>query len=130
MAQPQQQVHRRGSAARRSNPLESGLPDPRPVTDYSVELEKIDGITRLTVTLAQPCVIREPVWPLVDCIDGSKVYPASTTVVDNTTFYQEYDGLFAPSVNFVEVPYQDPQVRNHAGGFVSPGGKWFRAPLV
>ncbi len=32
------------------------------------------------------------------------------------------------SVSFVDAPYQDMQVQNFQGGFVRPGGKWFRKP--
>ena len=32
------------------------------------------------------------------------------------------------TICIVDVPYQDMQVQNFQGGFVRPGGKWFRAP--
>ena len=35
----------------------------------------------------------------------------------------------AAAVGFVDVPYQDMQVQNFQGGFVVPGGKWFRKPV-
>lgn len=52
------------------------------------------------------------------------------TVVSNTQFYFDYSGLLSSAVAFVEVPYQDTQVQNPMGGFVSPGGKWFRQPVI
>ena len=33
----------------------------------------------------------------------------------------------AATVAFVEAPYQDSQVQNFQGGYVVPGGKWFRS---
>ena len=108
----------------------AGLPDPRPLTDYSVALSVVSGKSRLTVTLAQPCVIRHPNWGLVDCTAGAKVHSSSVTVVNNTTFYFDYPGVLDAMVAFVDVPYQDMQVQNFQGGFVVPGGKWFREPVL
>ena len=34
------------------------------------------------------------------------------------------------SVAFVQVPYQDTQVRNFQGGFVRPGGQRFCDPVM
>lgn len=113
-----------------SAPFATGLPDPRPVTDYSVALSVVAGKSRLTVTLTQPCAIRSPRWAVIDCTNGGRVYPTSATVVSTTQFYFDYAGLLAPSVAFVEVPYQDTQVQNAMGGFVAPGGKWFREPVI
>jgi hypothetical protein len=31
-------------------------------------------------------------------------------------------------VAIIDVPYQDMQVQNFQGGFVRPGGRWFRRP--
>lgn len=120
----------RSSARRAPSPVESGLPDPRPVTDYTVALSTVGTHSRLTVTLAQPCVIRAPAWALIDCTAGGRVYASGVTVVNNTTFYFDYPGTLNPAVAFVEVPYQDMQVQNFAGGFVAPGGKWFRQPVI
>ena len=60
--------------------------------------------------------------------DWTKVYAPAMTVVDNATFYFQFAGLLGSSVGFVEVPYQDMQVQNFQGGFVKPGGQWFRKP--
>lgn len=111
-------------------PFANGLPDPRPVTDYSVALSVVSGKSRLTVTLSQPCAIRSPHWAVIDCTAGGRVYPQSVTVVSPTSFYFDYAGLLASSVAFVEVPYMDPQVQNTQGGFVRPGGQWFREPVI
>jgi hypothetical protein len=118
----------RSRTPRPPTPPESGLPDPRPVTDYSVSLTIVGPHSRLTVTLMQPCAIRSPRWALINCIDGSRLYPASVTVVNNTTFYFEYGGILESYYSFVEVPYQDTQVQNSQGGYVAPGAKWFRDP--
>lgn len=112
------------------SPFANGLPDPRPVTDYTVTLSVVAGKSRLTVTLAQPCAIRSPNWALIDCTAGGRVYPQSVTVVSTTQFYFDYSGLLSSAVAFVEVPYMDTQVQNLQGGFVSPGGKWFRQPVI
>jgi hypothetical protein len=84
----------------------------------------------LTITLAQPCVIRQPLWPLIDCTAGGLVAPVSCTVVSNTQFYLDFAGLVVASAAFVQVPCQDMQVQNFLGGFVRPGGQWFRAPVM
>src|SRR6185295_1368184 len=89
-------------APRRQRPLltpaEAGLPDPRPVTDYSVVLTSVAGHDRLTVTLFQPCVIRKPNWALIDCLAGGLVYAPSVTIIDRKTFYFDYPGELSPSV--------------------------------
>lgn len=113
----------------RRSAAELGLPDPRPLTDYTVALSTVAGHARLTVTLAQPCVIRQPNWPLIDCSTGGRVYPTSVTVVSTVSFYMDFAGLLLGSVAFVEAPYQDMQVQNFQGGYVVPGGKWFRSPV-
>jgi hypothetical protein len=113
-----------------SNPATSGLPDPRPLTDYSVALTNVAGHSRITITLSQPCVIRNPAWPLIDCTAGTLVNPSSVTVVSNTQFYMDYAGTLGSMVAFVQVPYQDMQVQNFQGGFVRPGGQWFREPVL
>jgi hypothetical protein len=58
------------------------------------------------------------------------VNPAIVTVVSNTQFYMDYPGLLGTMVAFVQVPYQDMQVQNYQGGFVRPGGQWFREPVL
>lgn len=122
-------ITRRFDRQRKTTPASAGLPDPRPVTDYSVVLSTVSGKSRLTVTLAQPCVIRTPAWAVIDCTAGARVYSMSLTVVNNTTLYFDYAGLLNPMVAFVEVPYQDTQVQNFQGGFVRSGGQWFRQPV-
>ncbi len=111
-------------------PFANGLPDPRPVTDYTVALGVVAGKSRLTVTLLQPCVIRTPHWAVIDCTTGTRVYPQSVTVVSTTQFYFDFAGLLSSAVAFVEVPYMDTQVQNAMGGFVAPGGRWFREPVI
>jgi hypothetical protein len=39
-------------------------------------------------------------------------------------------GTLGTMVAFVQVPYQDMQVQNYQGGFVRPGGQWFREPIL
>jgi hypothetical protein len=112
------------------NPAQAGLPDPRPVTEYTAVHSVVAGKSRITITLASPCVIRSPVWPLIDCTANTLVNPASVTVVSNTQFYMDYGGLLSSMVAFVQVPYQDMQVQNYQGGFVRPGGQWFREPIL
>jgi hypothetical protein len=97
----------------------SAIPDPT-----------VAGHSRITITLSQPCVIRNPVWPLIDCTAGGLVNPSSVTVVSNTQFYMDYAGLLSSMTAFVQVPYQDMQVQNFQGGFVRPGGQWFREPVL
>jgi hypothetical protein len=111
-------------------PTANGLPDPRPVTDYTVALSVVAGKSRLTVTLTQPCAIRAPRWAVIDCTNGGRVYPTSATVVSTTQFYLDFASVLSSAVAFVEVPYQDTQVQNAMGGFVAPGGKWFREPVI
>jgi hypothetical protein len=112
------------------NPAESGLPDPRPVTDYTVTLGVVSGHSRLTVVLSQPCAIRQPMWPLVNCMGGTLIAPTGCTVVSNTAFQLDFAGVVPESVAFVQVPYQDMNVQNFRGGFVIPGGRWFRDPVM
>ena len=112
------------------SPFANGLPDPRPVTDYTVALSIVAGKSRLTVTLAQPCAIRSPNWAVIDCTAGARVYPQSVTVISPTSFSFDYAGLLSSAVALVEVPYMDTQVQNAQGGFVRPGGQWFRQPVI
>lgn len=112
---------------RRVTPDSTGTPDPRPVTDYSVSVSTVGMNSRVTVTLAQPCVVREPNWAFVNVSTGARVYAASVTVVDTSTIVFDFSGLLPVKVGFIEVPYQDTQVQNPFGGFVAPGARWFRA---
>ena len=109
--------------------LKGGLPDPRPVTEYAAVLSTVSGHSRITITLGQPCVIKQPNWPLIDCTANTLVFPGSVTVVSNTQFYMDYAGVLGAMVAFVQVPYMDTQVQNYQGGFVRPGGQWFREPV-
>jgi hypothetical protein len=120
----------RKSKQNSSKPFANGLPDPRPLTDYSATLSTVAGHSRLTIALSQPCVIRQPAWPLIDCTNNSLVAPTSVTVLDNRTFFFDYPGTLGSMVAFVQVPYQDMQVQNFQGGFVRPGGQWFREPVL
>jgi hypothetical protein len=112
---------------RRPSPAALGLPDPRPVTDYSVALSTVAGHARLTVTLAQPCVIRSPNWAVIDVSTGNRTYPVSVTVLSTVQFTMDFAGALLSTIAFVEVPYQDTQVQNFQGGYCVSGGKWFRA---
>ena len=110
------------------NPAAAGLPDPRPLTDYTAAYSEVAGTSRITITLAQACVIRNPQWAFIDSATGEGVLPLGATPTGNATFVVDFAGIIPTSVNFVDVPYQDMQVQNFQGGFVRPGGKWFRAP--
>ncbi len=109
------------------SPAALGLPDPRPVTDYTAAISAVSGHSRLTITLAQPCVIRSPNWAVIDVVSGARTYPVSVTVVSTTQFTMDFAGALLGTVAFVEAPYQDTQVQNFQGGFCVSGGKWFRA---
>jgi len=111
----------------RFTPAQRGLPDPRPLTDYTAAISTVAGKSRLTITLQQPCVIRHPNWAVIDCNNGNRIYPVSVTVTSTVSFYMDFATLLFGSVAFVEAPYQDMQVQNFQGGFVVSGGKWFRA---
>jgi len=117
-----------------SNPFASGLPDPRPVTDYTATISTVAGHDRITIALAQPCVIRPPAggfaWGFVSCVDGSRATASSVTVVDNRTLYFDFAGVLDPAVCFIDVPYQDAAVQNFQGGFVRSGGRWFRKAVL
>ena len=112
----------------KTNPFSAGLPDPRPLTDYDAAYTEVAGKSRITITLRQPCVIRAPQWSYIDSDTGEGVIPFTVTVLSNTSFVVEFAGIIPATVNFVDAPYQDMQVQNFQGGFVRPGGKWFRAP--
>jgi hypothetical protein len=126
MSTPTRQTERR-RASRKQSAVEAGLPDPRPVTGFSVALSTVGPNTRITITLAQPCVVRSPRWRLVSSENGALTTLPAPTVVDSTTFYYDVPGALNPAVGFIDVPYMDTQVQNFQGGFVKPGGTWFRA---
>jgi hypothetical protein len=71
-------------------------------------------------------VIRTPHWAFIDNNTGNRVYAPSMAIVNNQSFFFEFAGALAASIGTIEVPYQDPQVQNFQGGFVRPGGQWFR----
>lgn len=119
----------RAASPRRLNPFENGQPDPRPLTGYTVTLSTVLGNTQVAITLDQPCVIRVPNWAFINCTTGARVYASSMTIVDNMTFIFQFVGTLSTAVGFIEVPYQDMQVQNFQGGFVRPGGQWFRKPV-
>ena len=118
--------------ARDATPAELGLPDPRPVTTFTAEMILVGGPgpvhSRLVVTLAQPCVVRTPRWPLVSVMTGERLAPFAATAVSPTLLHFDYPGVVAPEFAFVDVPYQDIHVQNAQGGFVTPGAQWFRDP--
>jgi hypothetical protein len=124
---PQTLTAPRTSKRGKTNPIAAGLPDPRPVTGYGAEYQEIDGHSRITVTLDQPCIIRAPAWRFIDAFSGESVPADSMSVLDNVTIQFDFEAFLPESVNFIEVPYQDPQVQNFQGGFVRPGAQWFRA---
>ena len=118
----------RTSKRTRTTPASAGLPDPRPLTDYDVVYEEIAGSSRITITLLQPCIIREPRWTFIDCMTGEPMEAASVSAVGNTTIIFDFGDIISSDVILIDVPYQDMQVQNFQGGFVRPGGRWFRAP--
>jgi|GEM_PF-1736585 len=120
---------RRRAARATSNPVATGAPDPRPVTGYTVAVTSPGGNMRLTITLADKCVIRAPRWRLVNASNGSMQTCPEPTVTSNTSFYYQFTGLLNPAVGFIDVPYMDTEIQNFAGGFVRPGGQWFREPV-
>jgi hypothetical protein len=71
-------------------------------------------------------VIRSPSWAFIDNNNGARIYAPTLSIVNNTTFYYDFAGPLAASIGTIEVPYQDGQVQNFQGGFVRPGGQWFR----
>src|SRR5947209_6881771 len=94
----------RAPRPRVQNPWEAGLPDPRPVTDYSVALSTVAGNTRVTITLGQPCVIRTPVWAFISATDGARSYAPTLRVLDNTSFFFEFAGALDATIGTIEVP--------------------------
>jgi hypothetical protein len=120
----------RSNARRNRSVVDAGLPDPRPVTEYTVAVTTPGGNTRLTITLSQPCAVRAPLWRVVNCDTGAFTACPAPVVTSNTSFYYQFPGVLDPAVGFVDVPYMDTQVQNFQGGFVRPGGQWFRAPLA
>ncbi len=107
------------------SPARAGLPDPRPVTDYDAVYKVVAGNSRITITLLQPCVIRDPKWTFIDSATGDVVEATSVKPDGNDTIVFDFTGIIADTVCFVDVPCQDMQVQNFQGGFVRPGGKWF-----
>jgi hypothetical protein len=120
---PHQSSSRR--TARRT-PAPSGLPDPRPLTEYAALLTPVAGHDEIIVTLDQPCVIRQPAWAVIDAADGSRIVPTGVSVAGETVFVLQFAGTLPASAGFIEVPYQDREVQNFQGGFVAPGARWFR----
>lgn len=112
-----------------TTPASAGLPDPRPLTEYLVEYEEFEGTSRVIVRLDQPCIIRAPRWLFIDVGDGVGIEADGVVVLGNDAIRFEFEGIIAPTVCFIEVPYQDMQVQNFQGGFVRPGGRWFRKPV-
>ena len=112
----------------KATPISAGLPDPRPLTDYDAAYSEVDGNSKITVVLRQPCVIRNPQWTFIDCATGEGVLPVLVKPNGNDTIEFDFTGIIADTIAFVDVPYQDMQVQNFQGGFVRPGAKWFRAP--
>jgi hypothetical protein len=108
----------------------AGLPDPRPVTDYTVSVENTGSRTLLIVALDQPCVIGAPVWSVVSADTGDAVPVFGQAQPDaegrSTIIVFDNGAVLDQAFNTLVVPYQDTQVRNFAGGFVAPGGRWFR----
>jgi hypothetical protein len=129
MTTPSKPARGRYERHRRATPSTAGLPDPRPVTGYSVQADDTVEGTIVTVTLDQPCVIRAPMWALVECQSGARLEPTSVSVSGNTTFTLGFEGIVDRLFNFIEVPYQDMNVQNFQGGFVAPGARWFREPF-
>jgi hypothetical protein len=125
---PNTLAHKRTSRSRPTapSPVEAGLPDPRPLTDYTAFIEDMGTHWRLTITLDQPCIIRQPKWWLVDYRTGETSSGANLQIEDNTRFTFDFPAELPETFNFVEAPYQDMQVQNFQGGFVRPGAKWMR----
>ncbi|HVU65019.1 MAG TPA: hypothetical protein VHC70_13645 [Phycisphaerales bacterium] len=123
---PQTRAHQRS----RITPASAGLPDPRPLTGYTAEYQELDGHSRVNITLDSPCIIREPAWVLIDVADGSALPPDAMKALSPTEFFLDFVKIIPGTVCLVQVPYQDMQVQNYFGGFVSPGAKWFRAPTT
>lgn len=112
----------------RTTPQSAGLPDPRPVTEYSAEYAEVGGDSQISIKFDQPCIIRKPYWGFINCSDGTAIHADSFNVIGNNEILFKFNGIIPPSVAFVDVPYQDMQVQNFRGGFVRPGGQWFRQP--
>lgn len=108
------------------NPASAGLPDPRPLTEYTAVYTEVGGKSRITIKLDAPCIIRQPSWEFISCSDGTPMKANTVTVSGNDTIVFDFDDLIPDAVAFVRPPYQDTQVQNFQGGFVRPGGQWFR----
>lgn len=113
----------------KTNPSTSGLPDPRPITGYTAEYHEPDGHSRIYITLDAPCIIRSPAWMVIDVVDGSALAPDAIKATGPTEFYLDFEDIIPLTVCLVDVPYQDMEVQNFQGGFVSPGARWFRSPI-
>lgn len=124
--QPNAVAPQRTSKRSKTNPLEAGLPDPRPLTDYTATIEDMGTHWLLTISLNQPCIIRQPKWWLVDYRDGSTYGGSNLRVESNSKFTLDFPPDLPTTFSFVEAPYQDMEVQNFLGGFVRPGAKWFR----
>lgn len=112
----------------RTTPASAGLPDPRPVTDFTAEMVEVAGHSQLNVTLEAPCIIRAPSWGVIDVRTGERFTPpeGGFKMDSPTEFSLGFELLLPSTVCIVDVPYQDMQVQNYHGGFVRAGGKLFR----
>jgi hypothetical protein len=124
---PTTQTQTRAHQRTHTTPASAGLPDPRPLTDYTAVYSEKAGASHITITLDAPCIIRGPKWVALDSATGLSVTPVNISILDNRTIDLVFGSIIAASVNFVVVPYQDMLVQNFFGGFVVPGAKWFRA---
>ena len=119
----------RSGARPSASPFATGLPDPRPLTGYTASYREEAGVGYIDITLDGPCIIRGPAWLAQDCLTGETITPEKVGILGPDRFYLQFVATLAPSVNLVVVPYQDMEVQNFHGGFVTPGAKWFRAPV-
>ena len=115
----------------RTTPVSAGLPDPRALTDYELAFEEKEGVSKLTVNLLAPCIIRveQLGWTLINCADGGHVTPDAYNAPNNVTIELIFYSEFVETIAFLDVPYQDMAVQNFQGGFVRPGARWFRSPV-
>lgn len=122
--QAQTRTHQRS----RTTPGTAGLPDPRPVTGFTAEYGEEEGRSMVLVTLDAPCIVRNPMWSVIDVADGSSIGPVLGKLRTDSQIVFRFDDLLPPTACFIDVPYQDMQVQNYFGGFVRPGATWFRPP--
>jgi hypothetical protein len=114
------------------NPLAANLPDPRAGVDYQVEVGEYEGKTALYVYLDQPCVIRAPVWRVINALSGEVRDVAGASIGGDhaaTVALFVADGVLDRAYNLLEAPPQDPEIQSYRGGFVRPGATWFRPPV-